>query len=122
MGDIKERAHARASGDREQEELKKAPKTINVVINKQSGSWSIERLEGFQFVLQGANGRYTSTHIETNGTNRGTCRFTQPVPPGNYTLDISVLGMRDTVQVPELSQSSLAMTMNIASRISISFR
>jgi len=122
VGDIKERAKARASSDREQEELKKGPKTINVTINKQSGNWSMERLDGFQFVLQGANGRYSSTPIETDGVSRGTCRFTQPVPPGDYTLNISILGLTANVPVPELSQKSLSMTLNIASTITITFK
>ena len=120
IGDVKERAQARASGDREVEELKKAPKTINVVINKQSGSgnWAMERLDGFQFVLKGSNGNYTSTHIETEG-NRGVCRFTTPVPPGEYNLDISILGLSTKVTVPEYPQSSLSMTVNIGSVITI---
>jgi len=122
VGDIKDKAKARATGDREQEELKKGPKTISVAINKQSGNWSMERLDGFQFVLQGANGTYRSTAIETDGTSHGTCRFTQPVPPGKYTLNVSILGMTADVQIPELSQKSLSMTVNIASTITITIR
>jgi polar amino acid transport system substrate-binding protein len=124
IGDVKERAKARATGDREEEELKKAPKAISVTINKQSGNWSMERLEGFQFVLQGANGTYRSTPIvlDESNLNRGTCRFTQPVPPGNYTLNISILNMTENVPVPEYSKSSLAMTVNIASRATITFK
>ena len=121
VGDVKERAKARASGDREQEELKKGPKTINVVINKQSGNWNMERLDGFQFVLQGANGTFRSTPIETDG-NRGNCRFATPVPPGNYTMNISILGITENVSVPEYAQTSLSMTVNIASSVTITFR
>jgi len=121
VGDIKERASARATGDRKEEELKKGPKTINVVINKQSGNWNMDRLDGFQFVLQGANGTFRSTPIETEG-NRGTCRFATPVPPGSYTMNISILGMTATVPVPEFAQSSLSMTVNIASSVTITFR
>jgi len=119
VGDIKERALTRASADREQEELKKGPKTISVTINKQSGNWSMERLDGFKFVLQGANGTYQSTPIETDGERRGACRFTQPVPPGDYKLNVSILNMTADVQVPELAQNSLSMTVNIASTITI---
>ena len=122
VGDIKERAKARASADREQEELKKAPKTISVSIVKQSGSWSMERLDGFQFVLQGAGGTYRSTPIETDGVRSGTCRFTQPVPPGNYTLNISILGLTANVPVPEYQKNSLSMSVNIASSVTITFR
>ena len=121
IGDVKERAKARASADREQDELKRAPKTINVVINKQSGSWSMERLDGFQFVLQGAKGTYTSTYIMTEG-NRGTCRFATPVPPGDYTMNVSILGMTAKVTIDERPQSSLAMTVNIANNITITYK
>jgi len=119
VGDVKERAQARASSDREEEELKKGPKTISVVINKQSGNWSMERLDGFRFVLQGANNTYQSTPIETDGERRGTCRFTQPVPPGDYTMEVSILGLTAKVPVPEYAQSSLSMTVNIGSSITI---
>ena len=118
VGDIKERAKARASADREQEELKKAPKTINVSINKRSGNWNMDRLDGFQFVLQGPNGTYRSTPIETEG-NRGSCRFTQPVPTGDYKLNISILGMTADVNVPEYPKTSLSMTVDIASQVTI---
>lgn len=123
VGDVRERAQARASADREQEELKKAPKTINVTINKLAGSgnWAMDRLDGFQFVLQGANGTFRSTPILTDG-NRGNCRFATPVPPGNYTMNIDILGLRVDVPVPDYSQSSLAMTVNIASTVTITFR
>ncbi|MDR0310288.1 MAG: transporter substrate-binding domain-containing protein [Acidobacteriota bacterium] len=122
IGDVKERAKARASADREEEELKKAPKTITTTISKQGGNWSMERLDGFQFVLQGANGTYRSTPIETDGVSRGSCRFTQPVPPGNYTLNVSILGLTANVKVDELPKSSLSMAVNIASGITITLR
>ena len=122
VGDIKERAHARASSDREQEELKKSPKAISVTINKQGGNWSMERLDGFQFVLQGENGTYRSTPIETDGVSRGTCRFSQPVPPGNYKLNVSILQMTADVPINELAQTSLSMVVNIGSTITITTR
>ena len=123
IGDIKDRARSRASADRQQEELKRAPKTINVTINKQSGSgsWSMERLDGFQLSLRGAGGSYQSTHILTDG-NRGTCRFSQAVPPGTYTMDISILGLKAPVTIPEYQQTSLAMTVNIGSLITVVFK
>jgi len=123
VGDIRERAQARASADREQEELRKAPKTINVVINKLAGSgnWAMDRLDGFQFALQGANGTFRSTPIETTGT-RGVCRFATPVPPGDYTMRIDILGVTVNVPIPDYAQSSLTMTMNIASNVTFTFR
>jgi ABC-type amino acid transport substrate-binding protein len=122
IGDIKERAKARASADREEDELKKAPKTISVSITKQSGTWSMERLDGFQFVLQGANGTFRSTPIETDGVRTGTCRFTQAVPPGNYTLNVSIIGMTASLTVPDYPKNSLSMSVNIGSSVTVQLR
>ena len=122
IGDIKERAKARASADREQDELKKAPKSINVTINKLAGAWNMERLDGFELVLQGPTGSYRSTPIITDGERRGTCRFIQPVPPGNYTLNISILGMSQNVPVPDYAKTALALQLDISSSITITFR
>ncbi len=72
----------------------------------------MDRLDGFVLVLEGATGKYQSQPILTNG-NRGNCKFTQPVPPGDYRLDMSILRMRTTVTVPDLPKSSLTMDMNI---------
>ena len=122
VGNIKEEAQQRAAGDREQDELKKSAKTINVSINKQSGSWAMDRLDGFVFVLNGANGKsYSSTPILTDG-NHGNCRFATPVPPGDYSLNISILGLTAKVEVPSLAKSSLAMNMNISSTVTITFK
>jgi ABC-type amino acid transport substrate-binding protein len=124
VGDIRERAHARAAADREHEELRRAPKTINVTINRQAGSgtWAMDRLDGFQFVLQGANGTFRSTPIITDGNRTGTCRFATPVPPGNYTMRIDILGITVDVPVPEFPQPTLSMTVNIAERVTTTFR
>lgn len=81
----------------------------------------MDRLDGFKLVLEGAAGKYESDSIRTEG-NKGHCKFAQPVPPGNYRLNISILKMVTTVPVPELSKSSLVMDMNIARDTTIRFR
>jgi len=111
---VREERDEQLAQDLEEERLKTAPKTIDVTITKVTGNWRMDRLDGFQFVLVGEGGRYVSDHIMTEG-NTGRCRFNTPVPPGDYTLDISILQMQTTVPVPELSQKSLAMNMRIAS-------
>lgn len=121
IGTIREEAEKRISGDQKQEALKKGPKTISVTINKLSGAWSLDRLDGFVFVLEGPTGRYESTPILTEG-NRGNCRFARPVPPGDYRLNISILRMVTTVHVPEVAASSLAMEMNFARETTIRFK
>ncbi len=106
----------------EEERLKKAPKSVSVGIQKISGAFSMDRLDGFVLVLEGSKGRYQSTPILTDG-NRGNCKFSQPVPPGEYRLAMSIFKMVTQVTVPELSKSSLVMDMKVSSGgISITLR
>ena len=121
MGDAREQAGKRAEGDRKTDEAKRAPKTINVNINKLSGDWKMDRLDGFKFVLEGASGRYESTPILTEG-NHGSCRFERPVPPGEYRLNISILRLVTTVPVPNYPKTSLTMDLNIGRDTTIRFR
>jgi polar amino acid transport system substrate-binding protein len=117
---VREEATKLREKDLEEERLKKSPKAIAVTITKVTGAWRMDRLDGFQLVLEGEGGRYQSTPILTEG-NSGKCRFNTPVPPGEYTLDISILQMKTTVPVPELSKKSLSMKMRIARDTTITF-
>ena len=121
FGNVQEERDERLAKDLEEERLKTAPKTIDVNITKVTGSWNMDRLDGFQLVLEGEEGRYQSTPILTEG-NRGKCRFNTPVPPGDYTLNISILKMTTTVPVPKLSKTSLSMNLRIARDTTISFK
>ncbi len=112
FGNVRDEAKKQREKDQQEEALRKAPKAINVNINKISGEFSMDRLDGFVLVLEGATGKYQSQPILTNG-NRGNCKFTQPVPPGDYRLNMSILRMTTTVTVPDLPKSSLTMDMNI---------
>jgi ABC-type amino acid transport substrate-binding protein len=121
IGSIRDKAANRAAGDKKEDQDKKAPKTINVTINKTSGSWNMDRLDGFKFVLEGASGKYESTPILTDG-NRGNCKFVRPVPPGEYKLNISILKLVTTVPVPDLAKTALSMDLNIGRETSIRFK
>jgi ABC-type amino acid transport substrate-binding protein len=121
FSETREKAQQRASGDTKINELEKSAKTISVTIVKQSGAWPMDTLDGFEFVLEGASGRYVSTPILTEG-NRGNCKFTKAVPPGDYRINISILRMVANVQVPALAKTSLSMTMNIAGSATIGFK
>ncbi len=122
IGDIVKKSRDRGEADKKEDAAKKAPKTINVSINKSGGSWNMDRLDGFVLVLEGASGSYQSTPILTEG-NHGNCKFTKAVPPGEYKLNMSILRMTAKVPVPDLAKTSLAMDLNISgSGISIQFR
>jgi ABC-type amino acid transport substrate-binding protein len=116
FGNVKKVGEEQRKKDVEEERLKKAPKTINVNITKVSGAWNMDRFDGFVLVLRGPAGQYQSNSINTEG-NRGTCKFTQPVPPGEYTLNLSIIRMSMTVTVPELSKASLTMDMRLPGTI-----
>jgi ABC-type amino acid transport substrate-binding protein len=122
VGDIVDQAINIGKQDKKIKDLMNAPKTISVTLNKQSGAWKMDSLDGFQLKLQGPNGSYQSAGILTEG-NRGNCRFTTPVPPGEYSLQMPISRQPTKVQVPDLAQTSLAMTMDISGgTISIRFR
>ncbi len=113
LGSVIKDAGKQREADLEEERLKKAPKSISVSIQKISGNFSMDRLDGFVLVLDGP-GRYQSTPILTDG-NRGNCKFTTPVPTGEYKLAMSIFKMVTTVTVPDLSKSSLVMDMRVSS-------
>jgi len=122
LGNVIKDAGKQRETDLEEERLKKAPKSISVSIQKISGAFSMDRLDGFVLVLDGPQGKYQSTPILTDG-NKGNCKFTQPVPAGEYRLAMSIFKMVTTVTVPDLSKSSLLMDMRVsAGGISITLK
>lgn len=114
FGNVRAEASGLRSKLLEEERLKKAPKSINVSIQKISGAFSMDRLDGFVLVLEGADRKYQSTPILTEG-NKGNCKFSQPVPPGDYRLAMSIFKMVTQVTVPELAKSALVMDMKVSS-------
>jgi ABC-type amino acid transport substrate-binding protein len=122
FGNVQKEALEERKKTEKEEALKRSPKSINVNITKLSGAFSMDRLDGFVLVLEGANGKYESTPILTAG-NKGNCKFTHPVPPGEYKLNMSILRMTTKVVVPEVPKAALAMDMNISTGgISILFK
>jgi ABC-type amino acid transport substrate-binding protein len=120
---VKADAQEQLNASIKNEALKTTPKTISVVINKLSGAWNMDRLDGFVLVLEGAAGRYQSSAILTNG-NKGNCTFSKPVPPGNYKLNMKPYFSPVDVPVPNYAKTTLAMEMNISTTagIAITFK
>jgi hypothetical protein len=103
----------------EEEALKESPKSVACAILKTGGSFSMDRLDGFQLVLEGAAGNFQSTPILTEG-NKGNCKFSQPIPPGDYKLNMSIFKMVTNVNIPKMPTKTLTLEMNIgASGITI---
>lgn len=113
IDDVINKSRKRGAEDKAEDDRKKAPKTISVSLVKTGGNWNMDRLDGFVLVLEGASGRYESTPILTEG-NRGNCKLTRPVPPGEYKLNMSVPRMTVKVPVPDLAKTSLVMEMSIS--------
>lgn len=112
--DVMEKAEADRIEQEEEDALKKAPKRINVRINKKSGSFKMDRLDGFVLELEGESGKYKSTPILTEG-NRGNCRFTKPVPPGKYKLEMRIFQTTTTVDIQESPTDTLSMKIDYIS-------
>jgi ABC-type amino acid transport substrate-binding protein len=121
IADVKEKSREKHSKAVNLDKAQKAPKTISVNLAKLSGSWDMSRLDGFKLVFNGASGTYQSTAILTEG-NRGNCKFTQPIPPGDYTLNLSILKMTAKVSVPAVAKSSFTMDIKIAQELTIQFK
>lgn len=110
--DVMEQASASITKYNEDETLKSTPKTITCNIVKSGGSWNMSRLDGYTLVLVGSAGTYSSEPILTEG-NKGSCRFTTPIPPGEYKLQMTILKMSTVVDIPKLPKSALVLDMNI---------
>jgi ABC-type amino acid transport substrate-binding protein len=113
IDDVVNKSRKRGAEDKAEDARKKAPKSISVTLVKSGGNWPMDRLDGFVLVLEGGTGKYQSTPILTEG-NRGNCKFTSPVPPGEYRLNMSVPRMTVKVPVPDLAKTSLVMEMSIS--------
>jgi len=110
--DVMQQAGTSITKYNEDEALKATPKTITCNIVKSAGSWNMSRLDGYTLVLRGAAGTYSSEPILTEG-NKGNCKFSTPVPPGEYKLDMTILKMSTVVNIPKLPKSAIFLDMNI---------
>ncbi len=110
-----------------QEKLKNAPKSLSVSLVKEAGSTvRFDRLDGFNTTLTGPNGTFTSTPINTNeaGTS-GSCKFTSPIPPGEYKFNLSrVLGNSPTVTIEKrpVTAITVILTFKKSGGLDIDFR
>lgn len=121
--DVLAKAEERRLEHEKMEALKNAPKRINVQITKRSGNFQMDRLDGFVLVLEDktSGAKYQSTYIQTSG-NTGKCSFNNPVPPGEYKLEMRIFQTTATVTVPDLSKSTLSMSMEVSTQKGIDIK
>jgi ABC-type amino acid transport substrate-binding protein len=100
----------------QQEAMKDAPKDVTFNFIKTGGSWNMERLDGYQVVLQGAQS-FQSTPILTNGP-RGSCKISG-VGPGDYRLNISIFKLSTEVKIPRIAARAITFDVSISNTIAI---
>jgi polar amino acid transport system substrate-binding protein len=110
--DVMERTSNARQEMRKDEQLREAAKTVSINIVKTGGGFNLERLDGYDFILAGSAGSFKSTPITTSG-NRGSCRFSAPIPPGEYRLSLPALKMNPTINIPKTATRSVTIDMRI---------
>jgi ABC-type amino acid transport substrate-binding protein len=105
----------------ENERISKAAKRISVGITNSRSDFKMNKLDGFQLVLQGTTGKFVSSPIETNG-NYGSCVFTSAIPPGQYSIELKILRMVANVEVLEKPVDKMNMRIEIGNSLSISVK
>jgi hypothetical protein len=73
----------------------------------------MDRLDGYQLVFEGTNGKFESTPILTEG-NKGNCKFAKPLPPGDYKLNMNIIKLTKVVTVPDLAKTALTLDMKVS--------
>jgi hypothetical protein len=110
--DVMERTSTERQEMRKDEQLREAPKAVSFNIVKTGGGYNLDRLDGFEVNLVGSNGSFKSSPITTAG-NRGSCRFSAPIPPGEYRLNMPALKINTTINIPKTASRSVTIDMRI---------
>jgi len=87
-----------------------SPKTVTCTFVKTEDSpIRLDRLDGFSAILEAAGAEYISTPIATDEEGmRGVCRWAK-VPPGKYKLNLSRLGISQSVTIPAQNGRSVTI-------------
>jgi ABC-type amino acid transport substrate-binding protein len=101
-----------------EEQLKQEPKSITVNFVKEAGNTvRLDRLEGFDAQLIGPGGSFKSTPITVDEAMvRGSCKFTAPVPPGEYTITLARISTKATLTVEKKAVPSMTLVVTFKSK------
>jgi polar amino acid transport system substrate-binding protein len=101
-----------------EEKLKAASKSITVSFIKEAGNATrMDRLDGFDALLTGAGGSFKSTPIITDeAAVRGSCRFTVPIPPGEYKFSLPRIGASATLTVEKKPVTAMTLVVTFNSK------
>jgi ABC-type amino acid transport substrate-binding protein len=99
-------------------QLKAAAKTISVNLVKESGSTvRLDRLDGFPITMVGANGSFQSTPILTDDAGvKGSCKFTKPIPPGEYKFTLSRIGVTQSLTVARDPVTAMTLILTFSAK------
>jgi ABC-type amino acid transport substrate-binding protein len=97
----------------QEEKLKNSPKALTVYFIKEAGSTvKLDRLDGFNATLTGTNGNFNSTPITTDDAGvKGNCKFTTPIPPGEYKFNLTRVGVSQTITIERKAVTSYTVTL-----------
>jgi len=109
--DVMEQARKEREEATRQQALKDSPKEVTFTFIKVSGTFNMERLDGFQLNLVGDQ-TFQSNPILTSG-NRGSCKL-NGVPPGEYRLGMPIFKLNTSIKIPNLPSRTVAFDMNIS--------
>lgn len=114
--DVMEQARKAREELARQEALKEAPKAIVFNFVKTGGTFRMDRLDGYEVILAGAQS-YKSNPILTN-ENRGSCRLNNVIP-GEYRLNIPIFKLNTTINVPKTAARTVTFNLSIGTTINI---
>jgi ABC-type amino acid transport substrate-binding protein len=106
------------------EKLKNAPKALSVRLIKEAGSaFRLDRLDGFNAKLEGANGSFTSTAINTDESGlSGNCRFTTPILPGEYKFNLSRISVTITIEKKPVTAFTVTLTFKKSGSVEVDWK
>jgi len=114
IGDVLKEMGSKVSEINKTEQLKTQPKMLSVTFFKEAGNTQIQldRLDGFNATLSGPGGAFTSTAIYTDDAGvKGNCKFTSPVPPGEYRFNLSRLQVSQAVTIEKRPVTSMTVAL-----------
>jgi len=106
------------------EKLKNAPKALSVRLIKEAGSTvRLDRLDGFNATLAGANGSFNSTPINTDEAGlSGNCRFTTPILPGEYKFNLSRISVTITIEKKPVTAFTVTLTFKKSGSVEVDWK
>ncbi len=77
----------------------------------------LDRLDGFPITMVGPNGSFQSTPILTGDAGvKGSCKFTNPIPPGEYKFTLSRIGVTQSLTVAKNPVTAMTLILTFSAK------